>query len=147
MIQVIYRCLLTMINKKIHKNKHSHKMIKVKHKYLLTMINKEKDKSKHSHEMTRFCNWITVWSLLHELVVIYGSSHGSIFESPKHRVQNGYKSESPVTEFGSPERVWNVVIHIHTHKYLYIHIHVLIHTPGTHMHTSIHIHTIYLHIY
>ena len=97
--------------------------------------------------MTRFWNRITFWSLLHEQVVIYRSSHGSVFESSWNRVQNGYKFESPVTEFGSAERVRNVVIHIHTHKYLYIHIHVLIHTPGTHMHTSIHIHIYYMHTY
>jgi len=44
--------------------------------------------------MTRFWNRIAVWSSLHELVLIYGSSHGSIFESPMYRVHNEYESES-----------------------------------------------------
>jgi len=45
--------------------------------------------------------WYIIWSLLHELVFIYRSSHKSVFKPPLYRVQNGYKSESPVTEFGS----------------------------------------------
>jgi len=39
--------------------------------------------------MTRFQNRIAIWSSLHELVLIYGSSYGSIFESLSYRVHNG----------------------------------------------------------
>ena len=60
-------------------------MIKIKHKYLLTTVNKEKDKSKHSHEMTQFWNRIALWSSLHKLVRISGSSHGSVFKLSMYR--------------------------------------------------------------
>jgi len=66
--------------------------------------------------MIRFWNRIAIWSSLHELVRISGSSHGSNFESPVYRVQNGYKSESPITEFGSHERVRNPVTRNQTHR-------------------------------
>jgi len=50
--------------------------------------------NEHSHEMTRFRNRIAVWSSLHEPVLIYGSSHGSVFESPLYRVHNEHESRS-----------------------------------------------------
>ena len=43
--------------------------------------------------MTRFRNRIAVWSSLHVLTLIYGSSHGSVFESPLYRVHNGTNSD------------------------------------------------------
>jgi len=135
------------------------------------MVNKEIHKNKHSHEMTRFQNRIAVWSSLHESVMFYGSSHGSVFESPVHRVQNGYKSESPVTEFGSSERVRNAITrhqtqreegestYAHktlTHIILILACHTCIH-PRVHPHTyvythpntytSMHIHIHYTYIY
>jgi len=39
--------------------------------------------------MTRFRNRIAIWSPLHELALIYGSSYGSVFESPLYRDHNG----------------------------------------------------------
>ena len=59
--------------------------------------------NKHSHEMIWFWNRIVTWSSLHEPVLIYGSSHGSVFELPAYRVHNEYNSKSPVTEFGFHE--------------------------------------------
>ena len=53
-----------------------------------------KDIRANTHEMTRFRNRIAVWSLLHEPVLIYGLSHGSVFELPLYRVHNEH-------EFGS----------------------------------------------
>ena len=85
-----------------------HEMIKVKHKYLLTTVNKKKYKSKRSHEMMRCWIRIAVWSSLHEPVLIYGSSHGSVFKSPLYRVQNMYKSESPVTSRELTKWVGNI---------------------------------------
>jgi len=107
---------VVQVIKRVKYNKKSHEMISITCKYIQTTVNKEIHKNEYSHEMTRFRNRIIVWSSLHEPVLVYGSSHGSIFESPKHRVQNGYKSESLVTEFGSSERVRNAVTRSQTYK-------------------------------
>jgi len=83
-----------------------------------------------------------------------------------HRVQNGYKSESPVTEFGSSERARNaatchqtqreggdsihtphVLTHVpiqarhmcmHPHTYVSLHIHIHYTYIHPYMHTSMH---------
>ena len=91
-------------------------MIRVTCKHIPTTVNKEIHKNKHSQEMMQFENRIATWSSLHEPILIYGSSYWSVFESPWYRVQNGHKSESPITEFGSSERVRNAVTHNHTHR-------------------------------
>jgi len=39
--------------------------------------------------MTRFQNRIAVWSSLHELILVYESSHASVFGSSLYRVHNG----------------------------------------------------------
>ena len=44
--------------------------------------------------MTQFRNRIAVWSSLHEPVLIFGSSYGSVFESPMYRVHNEHNSRS-----------------------------------------------------
>jgi len=67
-------------------NRKSHEMIRVTCKRTPTIVNKEIHKNKHSHEMTRFRNRIAVWSSLHKPVLIYGPSYGSVFESPMYRV-------------------------------------------------------------
>ena len=74
-------------------NRKSHEMIRVTCKRLPTTVNKEIHKNKHSYEMTQFWNQIVVWSSLYEPVLIYGSSHGSVFELPVYRVYNGHKFE------------------------------------------------------
>ena len=51
-------------------------------------------KNEHSHEMTQFQNRIVVWSSLHELILIYGSSHGLVFGLPMYRVHNEHESGS-----------------------------------------------------
>jgi len=75
--------------------------------------------------MTRFRNQIAVWSSLHEQVLIYGSSHISVFESPMHQVHNEPEVGSPISWFGSHERVRNTATRNHTHMnartYTYIH--------------------------
>jgi len=86
-------------------NRKSHEMIRVTYKRMPTTVHNEIHKNKHSHEMTRFRNRITVWSSLNEPVLIYGLSHGSVFELPLYRVHNGHNSESLVTEFGLSMRV------------------------------------------
>jgi len=128
------------------------KWYKKNHKHLLATINKKKDKNKYSHEMTRFWNRIAVWSSLHNPVLTYGSSRGSVFKSSWYRVQNGYKSESLVIKFGSNERVWNAVTRNRTHRekgesthtqntltHVPIHAHhMCIHTQVIHIHTFTH---------
>ena len=44
--------------------------------------------------MTQFQNRIAVWPSLNEPVLLYGSSHGSVFESPLYRVHSEHESES-----------------------------------------------------
>ena len=98
--------------------------------------------------MTRFWNQISIWSLLYELVLIYGSSHGSVFESPGYRVHSEHNSESPVTEFRSHERVRIAVLcnrtHItYTNTHLYVHIHILM-PKHAYVYKYIYIHTYYI---
>ena len=99
-----------------------------------------------------------VWSSLHEPVLIYGSFHGSVFKSSLYRVQNGYKFESPVTEFGSSERVQNAVTCHQTHREegelihtpMHSHMYPYKHATRVYTHGSNHIHThiqVYTYIY
>jgi len=142
-------------------NRKSHEMIRVTCKCIPTTVNKEIHKNKHSHEMTQFRNRIVVWSSLHESVRIFGSSHGSVFESPLYRVHNRHNSESPVTKFGSHELVRNAVTRYQTHREegesTQTH-DTLTHVPNTRAYTytctptyilyrSIHIYTQYTHTY
>jgi len=94
----------------------SHGMIRVTCKRIPTMVNKKIHRNKYSHEMMWFQNRIVVWSSLYKSVLIYGPTHGSVFESLVYRVHNGHKSESHVTEFGSSEQVRNVVTRHQTHR-------------------------------
>ena len=100
-------------------------------------------KNKHLHEMTRFQSWIIVWSLLHKLVRISGSSHGSIFESPVFQVHNEHQSESHVTGPDLTKRVWNAAIRNRTFKDTRTHIQYTRHMHSTHVHTVKHM---YMHI-
>ena len=61
-------------------------------KRIPTTVNKEMHKNEHSHEMTRFGIRIAVWSSLYELVLIYRSSHGSVFGLPAYRVHDEHES-------------------------------------------------------
>ena len=78
-------------------NRKSDEMMRVTCKRIPIMVNKKIHKNKHSHEMTLFWNRIAVWSLLHEPILIYGSFHGSVFELPVYRVYNVHEFESPIT--------------------------------------------------
>ena len=69
-------------------------MISVTCKRIPTTVNKKMHKNEHPHEMTWFWNRIAVWSSLHEPVLLYGSSHGSVFKSPLYRVHNEHESGS-----------------------------------------------------
>ena len=143
-------------------------MISVKGKCIPTTVNKEIHKNEHSHEMTRFRNRIAIWSSLHELTLIYGSSLGSVFESPLYRVHNEHESGSSpdLLKLGSDltEQTRNAVArnqHIqinintrytdmctqtHTCTPTYIHIHTYIRVyTYIYIHTCIHTHT-YIHI-
>ena len=130
-------------------------MIQITCKRISTTVNKEIHKNKHSHEMMRFQNRIIVFSSLHESVQICGSSHGPVFESPVNRVHNEHSSDPPVTEFRSHDRVRITVTRnqtyreegesIHTQNTL---THAPIYTRHMCIHTwVIHIHTYYLHIH
>ena len=122
MIQVIYRCLLTMANKKI-------------------------DKNKHSHEMTRFWNRIAIWSSQHEPIQTFRSSHGSVFESPVYRVHNGTNPNLPWPSPNLTKPVRNAVTRTkHTHKYKYTLTHSHVHMYSTHAHTYMHVRT-HIHTY
>jgi len=99
--------------------------------------------------MTRFRNRIAVWSSLHESVLIYGSSHGSVFESPLYWVHNEHESGSGpgLLYLGSDltERVRVPQLKhklaqslTNTHAYLYIHIILSINTL---IHTYVKIYT------
>ena len=87
--------------------------------------------------MTWFWIRITVWSSLHELVLISRASHGSGFESPVNRVHNEYKPESPVTGLYLTKRVQNAVPRNHTHI-IYTHAHLYIHITYSYIHSSVH---------
>ena len=86
-------------------NRKSHEMMRVTCKRIPTTVNKEIHKNKHSHKMTLFWNRIAVWSLLHEPILIYGSSHGSVFELPVYWGHNGHESESSITRLDLTKRV------------------------------------------
>ena len=130
--------------------KRSHEMIKIKYKYLLTMVNKEEDKSKHLHEMKRFWNQIAIWSSLHKLVLIYGSSHGSVFKSPLYRVHSEHESGSgsglllPVRIARTGPKCCNKqpnshddIQHIRTHNYTLTHVHMHIRVPVSYTHLTL----------
>ena len=85
---------VVQVIKLVKYNRKSHEMISVTCKCIPTMGNKEMHKNEHLNEMTQFWNRIAVWSSLHETVLIYGSSHGSVFKSPLYRVHNEHESES-----------------------------------------------------
>ena len=85
---------VVQIIKLVKYNRKSHEMISVTCKCIPATVNKEMYKNEHSHEMTQFRNRIAIWPSLHEPVLIYGSSHGSVFESPMLRVYNEDQSES-----------------------------------------------------
>ena len=120
--------------------------------------NKEMHKNEHSDELSRFRNRIAVWSSLHELALIYGSSHGSVFESPIYRVHNEHESGSPVAGFESHRTgpKYCSTQPTHTYKYKYT-LNILLSTPThtctpTYMHIYIYvyiyiIHHIYIHLY
>ena len=124
------------------------------------MVNKEIHKNKHSHDMTWFRNQIAVWFSLHEPVLIYGSSHGTVFKSPLYRVHNEHESESgpgsPVAGFGSHRTNLKCCSTqpTHTNKYKYTlntHTSIRTHTRiPTHVHiqtyTTLSIYT-YIHIH
>ena len=124
-------------------NRKSYEMMRVTCKRILTTVNKEIYKNKHSHEMTQFRNRIAVRSLLHESVLIYRSSHESIFESPVYRVHNEHESGSGL---GLLQRVRispnesETLQHAseHTNKYKYT-LNTLPSTP-THTCTPTHVH-------
>jgi len=80
------------VNKLIKYNRKSHEMITLICKRIPTTVNKKMHKNEHSHEMTRFRNQIAIWSSLHKPILIYRSSHGSVFESPLYRVHNEHES-------------------------------------------------------
>jgi len=85
---------VVQIIKLVKYNGKSHEIITLICKRIPIMVNKEIHKNKHSHEMTRFWNRIAVWSSLHEPVLIYGSSYGSVFELPVYRIHNVHESGS-----------------------------------------------------
>jgi len=104
--------------------------------------------------MTRFWKRIAVWFLLYEPVLIYRSSHESVFESPVYRVYNGricisrYRVRivraSPKRCNTQPNIQININIHL-THSLA--HWHMRVHSRS-HTHASIHIPTpIHTYIY
>ena len=79
--------------------------------------------------MTWFWNRIAVWYSLHESIRISELSHGSVFESPAHRVHNGTTLNlllPPVTKFELYKRVRIQLQYkwIQTHPYLYPYIYI-----------------------
>jgi len=101
--------------------------------------------------MTQSWIRIAIWYSLHEAIQISGSSQESIFESPVHRVHNGHKSEYPVTEFESHERVRIAATRNHTHTqtcYTHVHINTLIHTHYIYVYEYTHTYIYsYIHTY
>ena len=114
-------------------NRKSHEMIRLTRKRIPTIVNKEIHKNKHSHEMTRFQNRIAVWSSMHESERISGSSHISIFELPVYRIYCDHKSESSVTGLDLTKWVRNVVPrnHTHTRKHKYTLTHMYVYSTDT----------------
>jgi len=111
--------------------------------------------------MTQFWNRIAIWSSLHEPVLIYGSSHGSVFKSPLYRVHNEHESKSGPGLLQlvriSPNRFRIAATRNRTHEltrtythtpYTYTYTRAYVHVyPHIHTYTSIHINTHYLNIY
>ena len=116
-------------------NRKSHEIITLICKRIPTMVNKKIHKNKHSHEMTRFWSRIALWTSLHEPVLIYGSSHGSVFKSPLCRVHNEHESGSGL---GLLQRVQilpnesktlqQASEHMNSHKYTLVHVYTPQHT-------------------
>ena len=102
--------------------------------------------------MTQFWNRIAVWSSLHELVQIFGSSHELVSELSLYRVHNEHEFRSglglllPVRIARTSTQCCNmqpthtmIYIHVRTHTYT-TYMHVLMHTPK-------HTQYIYIHVY
>ena len=112
---------VVQVIKLVKYNRKSHEMIRATCK---TYRQRKIHNNEHSHKMTWFRNWITVWSSLHEPVLIYRSSHGSVFETPLYRVHNEHESGSGL---GLLQRIWitsnesQTLQHAseHTNKYKY----------------------------
>jgi len=133
----------------------SHEMIQVTYKRLLTTVNKEITQGQTDMKWCGFGSESP--SGLHCTKRYESPDHpvGSVFESPVYQVHNGHKSESPVTEFGSHERVRNAATRNHTRTptcYTYTPINRNVHTyihnthAPTHKHnTNIIPHIIYIH--
>ena len=85
--------------------------------------------------MTRFWNRIVIWSSLHELVRIYGSSHGSVFESPLYRVHSEHETKSPIMGPDLTKRVWTAATCNPTHERTQTY---TVHIPTPHIYTCIH---------
>ena len=130
---------VVQVIKLIKYNRKLHEIISVTCKRIPTTVNKEVHKNEHSHEMTQFRNWIAVWSSLHEPVLIYGSSHESVFESPMYWVYNEHESESGpdlLQWSGSHKQVRNAVARNQTHELKQTYTCTRIHsTTYTHKHT------------
>jgi len=85
--------------------------------------------------MTRFRSRIAIWSSLHELVRIYGSSHGSVFESPLYRVHSEHETKSPIMGPDLTKRVWTAATCNPTHERTQTY---TVHIPTPHIYTCIH---------
>ena len=140
---------VVQVIKLVKYNRKSHEMISVTCKCIPTAVNKEMHKNEHSHKMMQFRNRIAVWSSLHELALIYRSSHETVFELPVYQIHNEHKSESypgllqlvRISPNGS-ESLKYATVHIsHTHTYLNIITHVLKHTPKRtqYVHVLVHV--------
>jgi len=95
--------------------------------------------------MMYFWNRIAIWSSLHEPVLIFGSSYGSVFQFPINPVHNEYISGSPVTGPDCCNMPPNTQGHVYTYAVrmthtLYRHMHTI-------QHTHIQIHTRIYYIY
>ena len=126
-------------------------MIRVTCKRIPTMVNK-----KMTQEQTLIWNDVVLEQNRHLVFTArtgmdYGSSYKSVFKSPTYLVHNGHEFESPITEFGSHERVQNTVTRNETrreegklkHTCTSMHVHT-----HTHVHLRVHVYTIlYIHIY
>jgi len=92
-------------------------------------------KNEHSHEMTMFQNRIAIWSSLHEPVLIYGSSHESVFESPVYRVHNEHESGSGPGLLqrvrispNESETLQHATKHMNSHKHTLVHVYTHVYT-------------------
>jgi len=85
--------------------------------------------------MARFWIRIAVWSSLHEPVLIYGSSHESVFESPLYRVHNEHESGSGPSLLqrvrillNESETLQHASEHMNSHKHTLVHVYTPQHT-------------------